>query len=269
VPAFEAWKGPVGPRGAEFTMQIRISEKRSFYLPIEDFLSLNKPRELYWVTRFLELNGKEALLDIACGTGFWTRWLGRKSRYAVGVDINLSRLTQMGQGRKGKTRFAVASAESLPFPNNSYDRVVSVCALEHFQSDTRALAEMHRVLREEGLLVLTVDSLSHPAVDAEYREFHRRKYFVNNYYDAEIIRVRLERAGFEILEHRFIMSSALTFHLQRFFHGNTRQRAILIPLMLPVSILADKLAGGASSGMILAIKARKKRVSGSPHPQSM
>jgi len=248
-------------------MQIRISEKRSFYLPVEDFFSLNKPRELYWVTRFLELSGKETLLDVACGTGFWTRWLGKRSGYAVGVDISLNRLRQMGQHRKGNAWFAVASAESLPFPSKSFDRVVSICALEHFQSDTQALAEMYRVLQDTGLLVLTVDSLSHPAVDAEYREFHRRKYFVNSYYNAETIRLRLERAGFEIVEHRFIMSSALTFRFQRFFHGNTRQRAILVPLMLPVSILADRLGGDAKAGMILAVKARKKRVTWSQGPE--
>lgn len=238
-------------------MQIRLSEKRSLYLPIGEFLSLNKPRELYWVTRFLELSGTEKLLDIACGRGYWTRWLGRRAEHAVGIDIDPVRLTQMGKGRKGNTQFAVASAELLPFPDASFDRVVSICALEHFQSDTQAIAEMYRVLTQRGLLVLTVDSLSSGVVDAEYREFHRRKFFVNNYYDAKTIRERLESAGFQLLDYRFIMRSALTFRFQKFFHGNMRQRAILVPFMLPLSILADRLARATDSGMMLALKARK------------
>jgi len=232
--------------------------KTGFYVPVKDVLSLNKLREVYWVWRSLELKAHETLLDIGCGTGFWTRQLSRVCRFAVGIDVQVSQISQIrGDDSKRHMRVA-AEAEKLPFFAKSFDKVVSICALEHFQSDTQAISEMYRVMKDDGLLVMTVDSLTHPAVDHAYREFHRKKYFVNHYYDLETVQLRLEEAGFELQKHQFIINSAVSVRLLRFFHGNPQQRAILVPVLMPLALLADHLKGDSRSGVILALTARKK-----------
>jgi SAM-dependent methyltransferase len=48
----------------------------------------------------------------------------------------------------------VASAEDMPFENDSYDIIYSNAVLEHIQDVPRAIAEMHRVLRPGGALIL-------------------------------------------------------------------------------------------------------------------
>jgi SAM-dependent methyltransferase len=229
------------------------------HMPIEDLFSLNKLREVYWVNRFLGQTQGETLLDVGCGTGLWTRFFGRRCRIALGVDIQISRLSQSSKRFERRMPLLAAEAERLPFGDKTVDKVISICALEHFRSGAEAIAEMNRVLKDRGILVMTVDSLTNPAVPKVYREFHRKKYFVNDYYNLPKIQAQLDVGGFELLEHRYIMNSTLAMRFQIFFHGNTRQRAILIPFMLPISILADHLSSNSESGMILVAKARKQR----------
>lgn len=251
-------------------MLFRLSANKKVYLPIEDILSLGKLREILWIQKSLKLSGTEAILDVACGTGFWTRRIARRARIAFGVDIRPGKLSPLG-GRskantrfiataaelKGNTRFVAAAAERLPFSAKSFDKVMSVCALEHFQSDEDALAEINRVLADRGVLAMTVDSLSHPAVDADYRQWHSAKYFCNHYYTLDRMKALLDGCGFELLDYRFILSSRTSYRLLRFFQRNTRQRAILVPFLLAISLAADYLAD-SQCGMILAVCARKR-----------
>jgi SAM-dependent methyltransferase len=49
-----------------------------------------------------------------------------------------------------------ADAGWLPFPDNSFDLVSSVAAIEHFLDPTRVVAELHRVVRPEGVIWICI-----------------------------------------------------------------------------------------------------------------
>lgn len=55
-----------------------------------------------------------------------------------------------------KASFFVGSVNNLPFEDNSFDVVIFLAVLEHIPKDTepQALAEIHRVLKPNGLLIL-------------------------------------------------------------------------------------------------------------------
>lgn len=86
------------------------------------------------------------LLDIGCGMQPYRALLGPGVTEYVGIDREgpLSRPTVEGD------------AESLPFPDASFDVVLSTQVLEHLKNPARALREAVRVLRPAGRLVLTV-----------------------------------------------------------------------------------------------------------------
>jgi SAM-dependent methyltransferase len=58
------------------------------------------------------------------------------------------------------TDFQVADAQALPFGDKSFDLVISCECLEHVPSPSKALAEMFRVLKAGGRLILTTENYS-------------------------------------------------------------------------------------------------------------
>lgn len=90
----------------------------------------------------------EHILDVGCGTGWFTRRVAELAGVSVtGVDINESWLT-FARSRDPVSRYLMADALSLPFANDSFDRVFSVTALCFMPDWPRALREIVRVSRK-------------------------------------------------------------------------------------------------------------------------
>lgn len=241
-------------------MLLRFGKSREFYLPVADRLSLNKSREVQILSRYLDLKPGEGVLDVACGSGYWTTRLASKyDCHAVGIDFSEHAISMARRHHNGsRCRYFVCQAESLPFPTGSFDKILSICALEHFTSDGLALSEMSRVLRDEGVLAISVDSFSPPFVSEEYRQWHRQKFFVNNFYKLDEIREKLEVAGFEVMQYQYLLTSRLSFWLFRLLYRFRNPLALFVPILYPLSLLSDKLTGNDRPGLMLALKAKKK-----------
>ncbi len=229
------------------------------YLPVADRLSLNKSLELRILSRYLELRPGERILDVACGNGYWTRKLAvAHGCMAVGIDLSERDIAAAQRHHNGPhCTYLLSPAETLPFPAEAFDKVISVCALEHFSSDTAALAEIARVLKPNGILGMSVDSMSGPFVTESYRRWHAQKHFVRNYYDLDSLRTKLQGTGFQLLEHRYLLTSRFTCWA---FRLNRRYRfpvVFFIPVLYPLCRLCDALDGSHDGGLILALKAKR------------
>jgi SAM-dependent methyltransferase len=98
------------------------------------------------------------VLDVGCGTGALAcaaaERVGPKGR-VVGLDPNEQMLAVARRKPTGVT-WELGRAESLPFDDASFDKVVSQFALMFFESKPTAIAEMLRVLRPQGRLAIAV-----------------------------------------------------------------------------------------------------------------
>ena len=105
----------------------------------------------------LELQPGESLLDVGCGTGALLEALlatGREAQLS-GADLSPEML-EVARSRLGKAVLLKQShAESLPFPDEAFDVVVSTNAFHYFRNPPAALEEMARVLRPRGRIVIT------------------------------------------------------------------------------------------------------------------
>lgn len=104
----------------------------------------------------------ENVLDVACGTGVLARFaqerVGEKGS-VTGVDINDGMLA-VAEKKAPNIEWRKASAENLPFEDNSFEKVVSQFGLMFFEDRIKALKEMRRVLKPDGILAVAVwDSL--------------------------------------------------------------------------------------------------------------
>jgi SAM-dependent methyltransferase len=112
----------------------------------------------------------DRVLDVACGTGVLTREAARRAGPAGVVGLDLSPAMLAVAARLNPTlRWQQGSGDALPFPDQSFDAVVSQFGLMFFPDPGAGLREMRRVLAPGGRLAVAVwGSLADtPAYDAE------------------------------------------------------------------------------------------------------
>jgi len=98
------------------------------------------------------------VLDCACGTGYGSRMLREAGGAAsvVGVDIERKAIEYANKNhRVDATSFICSSGDCLALPNASVDVVTSFETLEHVPDDVALVEEFHRVLRPDGILIIS------------------------------------------------------------------------------------------------------------------
>jgi 2-polyprenyl-6-hydroxyphenyl methylase/3-demethylubiquinone-9 3-methyltransferase len=98
------------------------------------------------------LAGKRTL-DAGCGYGPFSAWAAARGAEVVSLDIG-HRLVACTMARAG-SRGVVADACQLAVRDESFDVIVSSEMIEHTREPMRAVAELARILRDNGVLVLT------------------------------------------------------------------------------------------------------------------
>lgn len=181
---------------------------------------------------------KTDLFDEAANGGLHPM-LSTRARLVVGMDLSAGTV-RSARSRAPGLEVVAADARSLPFADGSFDVIVSNSTLDHFRTRAElvaSLAELGRVLRPGGELLLTLDNLANPVV--AFRNavpFHWLKrlrimpYYVGASLGPRRLRRLLEDTGWEIREMDAILHCPrfLSIHtslfLQRRASLETQQR---------------------------------------------
>jgi ubiquinone/menaquinone biosynthesis C-methylase UbiE len=106
---------------------------------------------------WVNLSVSERVLDIACGTGEFECMVLSENpvQQMVGVDISEEMLAIAQQKlHNSNVSFQSGSASALPFSAQSFDVIVSASAFHYFDDPNAALAEVKRVLKPDGKVVI-------------------------------------------------------------------------------------------------------------------
>lgn len=115
----------------------------------------------------LGLEPGERVLDMGCGAGRHAFEMYRRGADVIALDMDADELAgvseifaamrEQGEVPAGaEADVKQGDALNLPFPDGEFDRVVAAEVLEHIPEDTKAIAELTRVLRPGGTMAVTV-----------------------------------------------------------------------------------------------------------------
>ena len=104
---------------------------------------------------------KKRVLDIACGTGYGIAILKNTAKHVTGVDVDPVAAKEAMVECDGKAAVLLGNGLGLPFADDSFDTITSFETLEHLHERSIFLAELHRVLRPDGKLILSTPNANY------------------------------------------------------------------------------------------------------------
>lgn len=138
-------------------------------------------RELYNLRSEIVLElAKEGMcyrwLDIGCGDGKFTSSIKGIAKVVVGIDISEPGLL-FARCLVPEVKFCLMDSSKMAFPDSTFDVVSCLDVLEHLsqQKLEKTLNEMHRVLKDDGALIISVPSKNKPLESKHYRHFDSKE----------------------------------------------------------------------------------------------
>lgn len=119
----------------------------------------------WWPDEQVDSVLKTDLFDEAFGAGLHPL-IRSNARSIHGIDISATIVAEVGR-KCPEIQATAADVRRLPFRNDKFDLIISNSTLDHFESADDigvALAELYRVLRPNGQMILTLDNLRNPMI---------------------------------------------------------------------------------------------------------
>jgi ubiquinone/menaquinone biosynthesis C-methylase UbiE len=128
------------------------------------------------LARLVPLTGEERALDVGTGAGAFALALAPLVREVIGADIVPELLDEARNRAPANAEFIEADATALPFELGSFDLVATARTFHHVPRPELVLAEMNRVLRAGGTM-LVVDQLApgDPLAAIELNRFEKTR----------------------------------------------------------------------------------------------
>jgi len=157
----------------------------------------------------VKISKNDTILDIGCGSGIQTLCIGTMCRHITGIDVNCESLRSsklFANIARIDANFICTTIEEAKFPDDSFDKIISVCVIEHIPNYDETLREVFRTLKNGGEFILSVDSLQSIESNSLILK-HKSDHKVIRYFDAKELEMLLSAIGFSNIKIHSIFKS--------------------------------------------------------------
>ena len=153
----------------------------------------------------VESNFHGDILEAGVGQGVVLENIARRGSAHIqsltGIDLS-ERLIAMASARMPKARILKADVEAMPFADCSFDFVVMVDTFQYLQNFDAALAEIKRVLKPQGIFLVTVPNKKWILFQSYIARRKNIQPVEDRFFDFDEMKNLLTQHGFEILNYR-------------------------------------------------------------------
>ena len=185
-----------------FAQSTRMNPWRAF--------RLRRTKEWALIRRHVRAGG--AVLDAGCGFGEWVWFLDAHGYHGEGVDYSSELISRLRQTCP-QLSWKVGNINRLPYDNDRFDAVISWGVIEHDEAGpAQSLSEFRRVLRPDGVIIVTVPRDSQVQRRAAWYLYHRgntTQAFFQYLMTADELSSHVVAAGFDVLEQGVLPTAVL------------------------------------------------------------
>ncbi len=136
----------------------KMDEEYNWMAGIYDIFMFLFPLWKKWIQSVIPYIDGNRILEISFGSGYLMSKYGSKNNYSItGIDYN-QKMIQITQNKlfskKIKAELFQANVEELPFEDNAFDTIINTMAFTGYPDGDKALSEMKRVLKPNGILLI-------------------------------------------------------------------------------------------------------------------
>lgn len=142
--------------GVQYSSDANLAARQSLYR-----FQVPPVQNAVWTLDCAQLQGDERVLDVGCGNGVHLAELAARAHRGTVHGLDLSPGMLAAAGSRSAATLTVGDAEGLPFATGSLDAVFAMHMLYHVPDRDLAVAEIKRVLRSDGIALISTNSEQH------------------------------------------------------------------------------------------------------------
>ena len=169
----------------------------------------------------------QRVLDLGCGSGDGAAMIAETARSVTAVDVSPEAVSYAAHkyGRPNLTFQQIKADELLPFPDQSFDVVLSFQVIEHVMDDAAYVREACRVLTEDGVLIVITPNRTTRLL-AGQKPWNR--WHVREYGSEELLRLLHQNGGDAAMQYMTARGEIARLELGRY----ARMKWITLPVTL-------------------------------------
>jgi ubiquinone/menaquinone biosynthesis C-methylase UbiE len=179
----------------------------------------------------LDIQDTDNVLDAGGGDGYYSKLLLETTNAKITLyDFDENALNSARKNLEGKQiEILQGSVHQIPFPSDSFDKIILTEVLEHVPQENKALDELYRILKPGGLIAITVPNYNFPffwdpvnwVAQNIFKNPIRKSPFNNFFagiwyghlrlYKPDILRKKLTEHNFKVIDMQAVTHSSLPF----------------------------------------------------------
>lgn len=149
--------------------------------------------------------------DIGCGDGYGTFKLSEAGFHVTGMDISNEMIERARKQTKSKPNldFVQGDMAALPFDDHSFDAVIAINSIEWTENPLHSLSEMHRILKDRGLLCLGLLGPTAKPRENSYSRLYGERVICNTMMPWEFQKLATEN-GWKVIDGHGVFKRGVT-----------------------------------------------------------